>query len=300
MNHLYEASRLKLAITGYFHDTFNFDADYFYDGHQIIWVADFIEQTEEHLFMNILPNDVISTISNFYRKKDFFDMNKTDSLFKITGESNQYLLFDHKNDLNHLRHEEPVWRHAFGTDVISKYCKKIWKLKLSQNIEQIAIGIIGFFEQEKLINEIESSNVKHSDLYSINRQKKQYSFLQKEFDGIGIESCWDPNAVDDGDGDERDWEYYKKSRDKTYGTQYKEWTKKEQYCDYLKTDDIIEFIVDLSTVNDYKLRYIINDKECDTVESTMLNCDLNKKYKLCVAVKNVYNTDKPTQIELLQ
>lgn len=298
MNHLYAAETLRLAIVGYFHDSWSFDCSYFYDGHKIVWVDDFIEETEEHLFMNILPNDVITTISAFYRKNDLLDVEKTHPLFKITGERNQYLSLDHKNDLNNLRHNEPVWRHCFGTDVINKYCRKQWKIKLVENIEQISIGIIGIIEQQKLVNDVEAMTVKSYD--KVSRRKKQYSFLNKEYDGLGIESAWDPNRVNDDNGDENDWEYYKKSRDKTYGTQYREWTKKEQYCDYLKTGDLIEFIVDLSNVNDYKLRYIINDKEYDVIESTMLNCDLNKKYKLCIATKNVYNIDKPTQIELLQ
>lgn len=292
MNHLYNDTVLRTAIKGYFHDTFNFDADYFYVDHKIVWVHDFLEESGDHLFMNILPHDVISKITAFYRKNDFFDASTSHQLFKIGGAFNGLLTCDNKE---RDAYGQPLvqWKHAFGIDIIGKFVKKHWKIKLVANIEQIAIGIIGIREQQKLLNRMNGS------VMNVSRMRmKETLFLNKEFDGIGIESRWNPNSVNDDQ--KNDWESYKKHRDKRYGSEFREWTKRKPYSDYLRIGDVIEFILDLSKINDYMLQFIVNGQDRGIIKSTMLNCDTNKKYKLAIATRNVYNVNKPTQVMLLQ
>ena len=149
MNHLYDAKQLDLAINGYFHDTFKFDSTYFYDGYKIVWVEDFITESQEHLFMNLVPKDVIQSIALFYRKRDIWDLQQTHHLFKIDGEANEFLIYDHQKDVqqnmlnNNMNrfhqsiNDQGIWRHAFGVDIVPPAAKKIWKFRLCDNIEQV-------------------------------------------------------------------------------------------------------------------------------------------------------------------
>eukprot|EP01084_Bolivina_argentea_P089577 161611_1 len=216
--------------------------------HQELLVYGYI-RNHQYLLLNLIPIAIINLFATWY---------KSNSDEWMTEESSFELYIKDKILINEINSSQ--WLNAFGTQIIGKGEKKIWKLRINGNTnpKPIISARIGIIDTSQLEQNKDIQSLSFMKLIMKRNSSRKHGSFDQDFVGS--------SAISGVSGNFWWWINSQKRINK-------------QYAQPFKNNDIITMELDL--METFTLKFKVNDQHFGIAQQ---HIDSNKKYKLAVAV----------------